>query len=217
MSWPHSVRDQPVDAEFIALMKHGDTARVPAYIATLALDEAQFIYAEHPAWMDSAAFRTAAGQKMVDTWLGEEYINKLKANTLTPRNRAALATAMRNVKTLHDAGVYVGFGTDSGAMPTRLPGWMEHRELQLLVAAGLTPMQALVCATRKAAEVIGDARNRGTLEIGKRADFVVLSANPLDDISNTIRLVAIYHGGKRIEPAFTAEPPPAAASPSPSR
>jgi imidazolonepropionase-like amidohydrolase len=87
-------------------------------------------------------------------------------------------------------------------MPLRLPGWAEHRELQLLVEAGLSPAQAIVCATRNAAEVLGEGKNRGTLEPGKRADFLILSANPLDDIRNTTRLVAIYHGGKRIEPAF---------------
>ena len=106
------------------------------------------------------------------------------------------------MKRVHDAGILVGFGTDSGAMPTRLPGWAEHRELQLLVQAGLTPMDAIVCATRNAAEVLGDIKDRGTLEAGKRADFLLLAANPLDDIGNTTRLIAIYHGGMRIEPAF---------------
>jgi imidazolonepropionase-like amidohydrolase len=124
------------------------------------------------------------------------------ANPFTPLNRSALAQGLQNVKTIHDAGILVGFGTDSGAMPTRLPGWAEHRELQLLVQAGLTPMDAILCATRNAAEVLGDSKNRGTLEAGKRADFLLLAANPLDDIRNTTHLVAIYHGGKRIEPAF---------------
>jgi imidazolonepropionase-like amidohydrolase len=87
-------------------------------------------------------------------------------------------------------------------MPTRLPGWAEHRELQLMVQAGLTPMDAILCATRNASEILGDSKNRGTLEPGKRADFLLLAASPLDDIRNTTRLVAIYHGGKRIEPAF---------------
>jgi imidazolonepropionase-like amidohydrolase len=126
----------------------------------------------------------------------------MKANPLTPKNQAALAMGLRNVKALHDAGVLIGFGTDSGATPTRLPGWAEHRELQLLVQAGLTPAEAIICATHNAAEVLGDAKNRGTLEPGKRADFLVLTANPLDDIRNTTRLEAIYHGGKRIAPAF---------------
>jgi imidazolonepropionase-like amidohydrolase len=194
----HSVRDQPVDAEFIDLMKQ----RHAGYISTLALDEAQFVYADHPVWMESAAFRTAVAPQLLANWLSPLYAAKMKTNPLTPKNRAALAMGLRNVKTLHDAGILIGFGTDSGAMPLRLPGWAEHRELQLLVEAGLTPAQAIVCATRNAAEVLGDAKNRGTLEPGKRADFLILSANPLADIRNTTHLAAIYHSGQRIEPAF---------------
>jgi imidazolonepropionase-like amidohydrolase len=109
---------------------------------------------------------------------------------------------LRNVETLHDAEVLIGFGTDSGATPTRLPGWAEHRELQLLVQAGLTPSEAIICATRNAAAVLGESQNRGTLELGKRADFLILTANPLDDIRNTTKLAVAYHGGIPIEPAF---------------
>jgi len=194
----HGVRDQPVDQEFIDLMKRNHAG----YIATLELDEAQFVFAEHPIWMDSAAFRAAAEPKLLATCLSPQYSQRMKANPLTPKNQAALAMGLRNVKTLHDAGVLIGFGTDSGATPTRLPGWAEHRELQLLVEAGLTPAEAIVCATRNAAEVLGDAQNRGTLEPGKRADFLLLTASPLDDIRNTTKLASIYHGGARVEPAF---------------
>jgi len=194
----HSVRDQPVDQEFLDLMK----ARHAAYIPTLDLDESQFIYAAHPPWMESAAFRAAVSPALLARWLSPAYAYRISKNPFTPLNRSALAHGLENVKRVHDAGILVGFGTDSGAMPTRLPGWAEHRELQLLVQAGLTPMDAIVCATRNAAEVLGDIKDRGTLEAGKRADFLLLAANPLDDIGNTTRLIAIYHGGMRIEPAF---------------
>jgi imidazolonepropionase-like amidohydrolase len=194
----HSIRDQPVDQEFITIMK----ANHSAYIPTLQLDESQFVFAEHPSWMESAAFRAAADPKLLQTWLSPYYAAKMSANPQTPKNKAALATALQNAKTLHDAGVLIGFGTDSGATPTRLPGWAEHRELQLLVEAGLTPLEALTSATGNAAEVIGDAKNRGILEPGKRADFLILEADPLKDIRNTTRLFAIYHGGRHLDPAF---------------
>jgi imidazolonepropionase-like amidohydrolase len=197
----HSVRDQPVDQEFIDLMKKNRAA----YIATLTLDEAQFIYAEHPAWMDTAAFRSAVEPGIRESWLTTEYVSKINLSPLTKLNKAALAQGLKNVKTLHDAGVLVGFGTDSGATPARLPGWAEHRELQLLVEAGLTPLEAIQCATRNAAEVLGDLKNRGTLERGKRADFLILDADPLADIRRTTQLAAIYHGGKPIEPMFQEE------------
>lgn len=197
----HGVRDRTVDEEFIELMKRNKAG----YVATLALDESQFVYALHPEWMDSAAFRAAVPPTVRESWLAPEYVEKTAGSLMMRRNQAALEQGLKNVKALHNAGVLVGFGTDSGAMPTRLPGWAEHRELQLLVQAGLTPMQAIQCATRNAADILGDLANRGTLQTGKRADFIILKANPLEDIRNTTRIAAIYHGGKRIEPAFVSE------------
>jgi len=192
----HSVRDQPVDEQFISAMK----ARHAPYIATLSLDESQFIYAEHPAWMDTPFFIAAVAPELLEKWRAPEYAQKMQANPATARNKAAFAMARRNVKALHDAGVTLSFGTDSGAMPTRLAGFEEHRELQLLVEAGLTPLEAIVCATRTAAETIGDAEHRGTLVAGKRADFLILQANPLDYIHNTTKIEAVWHGGRRVSP-----------------
>jgi imidazolonepropionase-like amidohydrolase len=96
----HSVRDQPVDQEFIELMKKNRAG----YIATLTLDEAQFIYAEHPAWMDTAAFRSAVEPTLRESWLTPEYASKIQASPLTKLTKAALAQGLQNVKTLHDAG-----------------------------------------------------------------------------------------------------------------
>ncbi len=193
----HSVRDKPVDEALIAQMK----ARRVAYIPTLALDESHYVYAEHPAWMDAPFFTRAVDPTLLAEWSGPPYAQKIKANPATAKNRAAHVMAMRNVKALHNVGVLIALGTDSGAMPTRVAGFAEHRELQLLVEAGLTPMEAIVCATAHSAEVIGQARERGTLEPGKRADFLVLDANPLDDIRHTERLSMIWHGGKSVLPA----------------
>ncbi len=187
----HSVRDRGVDEEFIQLM----TARQIPYIATLSLDESQFIYAEHPAWMNEPFFTKAVDPALLKTWLSPAYAAKIRDNPNTAKERAALATATLNLVTLRDAGVLISFGTDSGAMPTRIAGFDEHRELQLMVKAGLSPMQAIVAATKTAAETIGDGANRGTLEAGKRADFLVLTANPLQDIKNTETLEAVWHGG----------------------
>lgn len=193
----HSVRDQPVDDAFVASLK----VRQTVYIPTLALDESQFVYAEHPVWMDSPFFRNAVDPSLLATWLGLGYAEKIRGTATTPKNRAAFAMALRNVKTLHDADVSLAMGTDSGAMPTRVAGFAEHRELQLLVEAGLSPMDALVAATAHSASVIGQESERGTLTPGKRADFLILDANPLDDIRNTTRLNAVWHGGKPVAPA----------------
>ncbi len=201
----HSIRDKPVDDELIALMK----ARRVFYIPTLALDESQFVYAEHPSWMDELIFTASVDPALLATWLSPQYREKTNGSLSTARNRAAFAMALRNVKTLHAAGIHVAMGTDSGAMPTRIAGFSEHRELQLLVQAGLSPMDALVSATAYSAEVIGQDRDRGTLEPGKRADFLVLDGNPLDDIHHTTRLTAVWHGGTAIVPLVRRTAPAA--------
>ncbi len=193
----HSVRDQPVDEEFITLMKE----KKAPYIPTLQLDETQFLWAEHPPIMDEPFFKSTVDPTLLANWLNPEYATKMAANPNTPKNKAAAATGQKNVKTLFDKGVFVSFGTDTGAFPTRIPGIGEHLELQLMVRAGIKPLDAIMCATSRAAETIGQGNQRGTLAAGKRADFIVLNANPLDDIRNTMKIDTIYHGGKAVTPA----------------
>jgi imidazolonepropionase-like amidohydrolase len=89
-------------------------------------------------------------------------------------------------------------GTDSGAVIGRWQGYNEHREIELMVKAGLTPMQALVAATSGAARASKLDQHLGTLQVGKSADFVVLSANPLTDIRNTRQIDSVWIGGRRL-------------------
>ncbi len=110
---------------------------------------------------------------------------------------AFLDTAEKNLKALVDAGVKYGFGTDTGP-PGRFPGYFEHWEMELMVEAGLTPMQVLTAATRNAAEFLG-AKDLGTLERSKWADLIVLDRNPLDDIRNTRTIDAVYIAGNRVK------------------
>jgi imidazolonepropionase-like amidohydrolase len=191
----HSIRDQPVDAELIDAMKKAGTY----YVATFTVDEASFLFADEPAQLDDRFLAGAVGPDLLKLWQSPEYRNKVASDPNTPKIKAALANGMRNLKALHEAGVRIAFGTDSGAQPARIPGWAEHHELELMVRAGLKPMDAIVAATRGSAAMLG-ATDRGTLEKGKRADFIVLSANPLENIRNTRQLVSIWHGGREIKP-----------------
>ena len=191
----HSIRDQPVDAELTKAMK----AKGTFYVPTFTVDESAFVFAENPEVTNDPMLAQAVPAENLQMWQGQEYKNKVGNDPNTPKIKAALANGMKNLKALQDAGVHIAFGTDSGAQPARVPGWAEHRELELMVRAGLTPMQALTAAGKGSAAMLG-LKDRGTLEPGKKADFLVLDANPLDDIKNTRELVSIWHGGKEIKP-----------------
>lgn len=102
----------------------------------------------------------------------------------------------RNIKRLSDAGVLIAFGTDT-VTPGRFYGFNEHLELEGLVSAGLTPLQAIAIATSTSAELLG-VKQLGTLQPGKRADFIVLDANPLDHIANTRKIADVYPQGRAL-------------------
>ncbi len=103
------------------------------------------------------------------------------------------------IRIFHERGVRMTAGSDL-ANPWITPGVAYHRELQLLVSAGIPPLEVLSIATRNAAETLGVLHTFGTVEEGKRADLVVLGANPLDDIRNTRAILAVIQRGARYNP-----------------
>jgi imidazolonepropionase-like amidohydrolase len=92
------------------------------------------------------------------------------------------------------SGARIVLGTDTGIEPGHTFGSGEHVELARWVQLGLTPSQAIVAATQRPAELMG-LKDSGTLAVGKRADFLVLDANPLEDIRNTRRISSVYLDG----------------------
>lgn len=99
---------------------------------------------------------------------------------------------------LIEAGATIVLGTDAGAIPDHFFGYTGHRELEILVRLGMTPMQALVAGTGAAAAAL-HLEDMGVLAPGLRADFVVLGADPLEDIRNTRRIEAVFLGGQRVD------------------
>jgi hypothetical protein len=110
-------------------------------------------------------------------------------------NQKRWQMALDLVGAMHHTGVEIMAGTDVGN-PYIYPGFSLHDELVLLVKAGLTPMEALQSATRDPAKYLGLLDSIGTVGKGKLADLVLLDANPLKDISNTQRIVAVVINGK---------------------
>jgi hypothetical protein len=131
----------------------------------------------------------------------ERYWAAANDSLKTPARRAKYV-AVRNqfVKAIQDSGGKLLAGSDTPEW-FHLYGYGLHRELRSLVQAGLTPYQALVTATRNPAEYLGAGRQWGTIEVGKRADLVLVSANPLEDITNTERIRGVAIGGRWLDRA----------------
>jgi imidazolonepropionase-like amidohydrolase len=190
----HSVRDKPVDDELIRLMKQHGTWQMAA---TLAREASMFAYAKPAPFLNDPFFTRSVAPDVLATLKSREYQEKTAADPEMAEYPKFLATAEQNLKHLSDAGTRYGFGTDTGP-PARFAGYFEHWEAELMVKAGLSPMQVITAATKSAAEFLGAQKDLGTIEKGRWADFIVLSANPLSDIRNTRTIDAVYIAGNRI-------------------
>jgi imidazolonepropionase-like amidohydrolase len=114
------------------------------------------------------------------------------ASTDRPQAKAAWGIQARNLKRLSDAGVTIALGTDGNT------AWAPHVEMADMVAAGMTPMQVIVAATRNGAELLR-MNDAGTIATGKSADLLVLDGNPVEDITNTRRISAVYLSGVKVD------------------
>ncbi len=194
----HSVRDLPVDQRFLTAMKTANAC----YSPTLMREVSTFAYDETPSWATDPFFRRGYGADVVAEMSDPGRQAKFKASPAYAQGqkyKAGLDVAKANLKRVKDAGIRIAFGTDSGPAG-RFQGYFEHLELELMVQAGLTPMQAIVAATGDAAACWHRTRVLGTITPKALADLLILTANPLDDIRNTRTIDAIYIGGRRFDP-----------------
>ena len=171
-AFAHGVRDRDIDEEFLSMVK-----KRPAFVLVPNLPD--------------------RGVKTDLSWLkaslsaGE--LQKLEAaNSDRPDAQKQFGIQARNLAKMSAAGVRVALGSD-GNTP-----WAPHVEMADMVASGMTPMQVIVAATRNGAEFLRMS-DSGTIEAGKSADFLVLDANPLDDITNTRRISSVYLRGVAVE------------------
>ena len=189
----HSVRDKPIDAAFIADMKRHGTWQEAA---TLSREASMFVYGQTPPFANDPFFTRSISADVVAKLKSPAYQEKMRSDPDFSMYPGFLRTAEHNLKALADAGVPYAFGTDSGP-PGRFPGYFAHWEMELMVQAGLTPMQVITAATGSAARFL-HADDLGTLEKNKWADLVVLDKDPLNDIKNTRSITAVYIAGKRV-------------------
>ena len=192
----HNVRDREVDADFIALVKQRKVALIP----TLTRDEGLTAYAFSPAWIEEPFFRKSVPDDRMEVLRNKVREDQLK-DPQAPLIKAGFEMNKHNLKKLADAGAPIAFGTDSGGAPNRffVQGYYEHREMLLMVEAGLTPMQVIQAFSKGSSEALRIDKDYGTLARGKVADLLVLERNPLDNISNMRTIRTIYIGGRRFE------------------
>ncbi|MDY6944284.1 MAG: amidohydrolase family protein [Pseudomonadota bacterium] len=187
----HSVRDQPVDQALLDAMKQRGVVQMAATLSR----EASFTYTKLP-FLDDPFFNRAITPAALATLQSSERQQKLAGGKHFHQYPAVLETALSNTRREIAAAVSYGVGSDSGPSG-RFGGHFLHWELQLMVQAGLTPLQALTAATGTNAKLIG-ASELGTIEPGKAADLLVLDADPVADIRNTRTIHAVYVAGRPV-------------------
>jgi imidazolonepropionase-like amidohydrolase len=171
-AFAHSVRDKDIDDEMLSLYKSKPDLVVNPNLPDRGIKQ-------DLSWL-KASLAPA------------DYAKLEEGNTDRPKQQAAYGIQARNLAKINAAGVKIVLGTDGNR------AWGPHEEAADMVAAGMTPMQVIVAATKNAAEFL-KMPDTGTLEVGKNADFIVLDANPVDDITNTRKISQVILRGAAVD------------------
>jgi imidazolonepropionase-like amidohydrolase len=192
----HSVEDEPIDDEFLALAKKNHILYCPTLFVVNG-----YQYALSGTWQPTEAERRL-GDPEILVAMGD--LDRIPKEMLPPRVAAAMAkpprvqpspVSLANLRKVWDAGIPVVMGTDAGNIGT-LHGPSVFREMEIMTQAGLTPLQVLRSATVNGAMAMGMERDIGTLAPGKLADLVILDADPLASIVNMSRVDRVVKDGR---------------------
>jgi imidazolonepropionase-like amidohydrolase len=197
----HSVIDKEVDDRFVQLLKEKHIILTPTLVVferygrTFA--NKLNLTPEEKAWGNPEVIATLDVTKLPPDQVPERIKTALAdPDKVLDRIKQTYAVALKNLKTLQDAGITIAAGTDAGNIGT-IHGPALFREFQLMKEAGLTPMQILQCTTANAAKFFGGETGAhiGSIEKGNFADLVILKSNPLDDIAHTSDIDSVMKGG----------------------
>jgi len=187
----HEVRDAPMDAKLLAEMKAKHVWQVAATLSR----EASFTYDLLP-FVDDPFFSRGVTPETIAQLKDPARRKRLTSGPNFPKYPGVLKMAMENFAREAKAGIPYGMGTDSGPS-ARFPGYFAHWELELMVKAGITPLQALTAATSGNARFMG-ATNIGTVQASKAADLLVLDKDPTRDIRNTRSIAMVFLNGEAV-------------------
>jgi imidazolonepropionase-like amidohydrolase len=192
----HSIRDEEVDDALIDAMKKKNVY----YIPTLCIEEFGLSYGTvSPGWFTDPFFMRSLEPGVWDLLNSDAYRKQQEEDKDKERKIKAFAIAKKNLHKMDSAGVKIAMGTDSGAQPVRAQGFSEHRELQLMAEAGVPVLKVIGYATRNGAALLGIDGQTGTLQPGKKADFLLLDADPQLDVRATQNISGVWKNGKQIQ------------------
>jgi imidazolonepropionase-like amidohydrolase len=186
----HMVQREKLDDEYVALLKE----KKPYWATVIGNDDQTAVCQSDP------FFEQALPDSVIAKIRATMERRPLAPSCGPPGPNAATREEILawNFPRMIASGARIVLGTDTGIQPGHTFGSGEHVEMARWVQLGLTPMQAIVAATQRPAELLG-LRDSGTLAVGKRADFIVLDANPLDDIHNTRKISSVYLDGAKLD------------------
>jgi imidazolonepropionase-like amidohydrolase len=183
----HMIQDtEEIDPAFISRLRDLRIVFAP----TLVRQELGWLYAEHPKMLDDPDLVRSVDADVIAA--------ARQTSHVTPAERLDFERAMHNTRKLAAAGVLIGLGSDGGSS-LDFPGLMTDRELELLVEAGLSPMDVMVAATRNGAVALRKTEEMGTIEPGRLADLLLVSANPLEDVRNLRKIDRIMLHGEWVD------------------
>lgn len=185
----HVPGSEPIPEDLARLMAERGVYSIP----TLAVETELADFLEDRSLLDSPLVRSLTSDAIIEAYRTDEMVQRTAERR--DRTRRQMATILASTKAMADAGVTILTGSDSGNWGT-IQGYSLHRELVKLVAAGLTPWQALAASTTKAGEFLG--RSWG-VRPGDEANLVVLDASPIDDIRNTQRIAMVIQRGQVVD------------------